>query len=308
LQEAFLRTIPGLEQLKIVRPAYAIEYDCIDPLGLGLNLETKAIPGLFCAGQLNGSSGYEEAAAQGLMAGINAALSLRGEPPFILDRSEAYIGVLLDDMITKGTNEPYRILTSRAEYRLLLRQDNADLRLTPKAAALGLASHERVRRLEEKIRQMAEESERLRTTWLNPSEANPGLLEAGLAPMSNKATLEDLLRRPEITYEFLAPLDPGRPDLPEHVTVQLEIQVKYQGYIDKQLAQIERFKRMEGRNLPQDLDYHQLEGLRLEARQKLHAQRPLSLGQASRISGVSPADINVLLIHLEKRKRKGEDQ
>jgi tRNA uridine 5-carboxymethylaminomethyl modification enzyme len=308
LQEAFLRTIPGLEQLKIVRPAYAIEYDCIDPLGLGLNLETKAIPGLFCAGQLNGSSGYEEAAAQGLMAGINAALSLRGEPPFILDRSEAYIGVLLDDMITKGTNEPYRILTSRAEYRLLLRQDNADLRLTPKAAALGLASHERVRRLEEKIRQMAEESERLRTTWLNPSEANPVLLEAGLAPMSNKATLEDLLRRPEITYEFLAPLDPGRPDLPEHVTVQLEIQVKYQGYIDKQLAQIERFKRMEGRNLPQDLDYHQLEGLRLEARQKLHAQRPLSLGQASRISGVSPADINVLLIHLEKRKRKGEDQ
>lgn len=303
LQEAFLRTIPGLGNLRIVRPAYAIEYDCIDPLGLKLNLESRQIPGLFCAGQLNGSSGYEEAAAQGLMAGINAALSLDGKEPFVLDRSEAYIGVLIDDMVTKGTNEPYRIMTSRAEYRLLLRQDNADLRLTPKAVALGLASAQRQERLQQKIRLIGEETKRLKKTWVSPGQAKEILEGQGQPPLANKATLEDLLRRPQITYESLIELDPDRPDLPEHVTAQIEVQVKYQGYIEKQLAQIAKFKKMESRVLSPDFDYLSVDGLRLEARQKLHAQKPASLGQASRISGVSPADINVLLIHLEKMKR-----
>lgn len=303
IQHAFYSSIAGLENLKIVRPAYAIEYDCIDPLNLKLSLENRTIENLFCAGQFNGSSGYEEAAAQGLMAGINAALKLEDKPPFILDRSEAYIGVLLDDLVTKGTEEPYRIMTSRAEYRLLLRQDNADIRLTEKSYQLGLATEERFHKLQQKLNLVEQERHRMAKTWITPSEANELLVSLGSAPLGNKATLEDLVRRPHLTYANLASLDPQRPDLPEHATAQLEVQIKYQGYIEKQLVQIARFKKLETKQLSEDLDYVAIEGLRLEARQKLSEIRPLSIGQASRISGVSPADINVLMIYLEKRKR-----
>ena len=304
IQLAFYSSIAGLENLKIVRPAYAIEYDCINPLDLKLSLENRTVENLFCAGQFNGSSGYEEAAAQGLMAGINASLKLDGKPPFILDRSEAYIGVLLDDLVTKGTNEPYRIMTSRAEYRLLLRQDNADIRLTKKSYELGLATKERFDKLQRKLEMVDGERERLAKTWVLPSQANDILIALGSTALGNKATLEELLRRPHLTYESLASLDPDRPDLPEHVTAQLEIQIKYQGYIDKQLIQIARFKRLESKQLDENLDYAAIDGLRLEAKQKLTQHKPLSLGQASRISGVSPADINVLMIHLEKQRRE----
>ena len=304
IQLAFYSSIAGLENLKIVRPAYAIEYDCINPLDLKLSLENRTVENLFCAGQFNGSSGYEEAAAQGLMAGINASLKLDGKPPFILDRSEAYIGVLLDDLVTKGTNEPYRIMTSRAEYRLLLRQDNADIRLTKKSYELGLATKERFDKLQRKLEMVDGERERLAKTWVLPSQANDILIALGSTALGNKVTLEELLRRPHLTYESLASLDPDRPDLPEHVTAQLEIQIKYQGYIDKQLIQIARFKRLESKQLDENLDYAAIDGLRLEAKQKLTQHKPLSLGQASRISGVSPADINVLMIHLEKQRRE----
>jgi tRNA uridine 5-carboxymethylaminomethyl modification enzyme len=304
IQHDLYSSIAGLENIKIVRPAYAIEYDCIDPLNLKLNLENRTVENLFCAGQFNGSSGYEEAAAQGLMAGINASLKIDGKEAFILDRSEAYIGVLLDDLITKGTNEPYRIMTSRAEYRLLLRQDNADLRLTEKSYELGLASEERYQRLLHKLKQVDNERERLANTWILPSEANAYLEKLGQAPLNNKVTLEELVRRPHLTYENLAPLDPHRPDLPEHTTAQLEVQIKYQGYIDKQLIQIARFKKLESKRLDGELDYFQIEGLRLEAKQKLSIVKPISIGQASRISGVSPADINVLMIFLEKQRRE----
>lgn len=304
IQLAFYSSIAGLENLKIVRPAYAIEYDCINPLDLKLSLENRTVENLFCAGQFNGSSGYEEAAAQGLMAGINASLKLDGKPPFILDRSEAYIGVLLDDLVTKGTNEPYRIMTSRAEYRLLLRQDNADIRLTQKSYELGLATKERFDKLQRKLEMVDGERERLAKTWVLPSQANDILIALGSTALGNKVTLEELLRRPHLTYESLASLDPDRPDLPEHVTAQLEIQIKYQGYIDKQLIQIARFKRLESKQLDENLDYAAIDGLRLEAKQKLTQHKPLSLGQASRISGVSPADINVLMIHLEKQRRE----
>ena len=304
IQLAFYSSIAGLENLKIVRPAYAIEYDCINPLDLKLSLENRTVENLFCAGQFNGSSGYEEAAAQGLMAGINASLKLDGKPPFILDRSEAYIGVLLDDLVTKGTNEPYRIMTSRAEYRLLLRQDNADIRLTQKSYELGLATKERFDKLQRKLEMVDGERERLAKTWVLPSQANDILIALGSTALGNKVTLEELLRRPHLTYESLASLDPDRPDLPEHVTAQLEIQIKYQGYIDKQLIQIARFKRLESKQLDENLDYASIDGLRLEAKQKLTQHKPLSMGQASRISGVSPADINVLMIHLEKQRRE----
>jgi len=303
VQDAFYRTIDGLADLEIVRPAYAIEYDCIDPLDLKATLENRTIGNLFCAGQFNGSSGYEEAAAQGLMAGINAVLKMDGKEPFILDRSEAYIGVLIDDLVTKGTNEPYRIMTSRAEYRLLLRQDNADLRLTEKSYQIGLASEERYQRMLHKREMIEKETERLRRMVVQPDVINPILTEAGSTPISSAAPLIDLLRRPEITYEMTAPADPERPALSHHEQQALKVQIRYEGYIEKQIRQVERFKRLENRKLPQDLDYMSIEGLRIEARQKLDQLRPVSVGQASRISGVSPADINVLMVELERARR-----
>ena len=305
VQDAFYRTIEGLENIKIVRPAYAIEYDCIDPLDLKLSLESRRLENLFCAGQFNGSSGYEEAAAQGLMAGINAVRKLDGKESFVLDRSEAYIGVLIDDLVTKGTNEPYRIMTSRAEYRLVLRQDNADMRLTEKGWDIGLVTEERYRRFQEKKRIVEAETERLRKRIMKPDEINPILSENGSAPISNPAPLIELLRRPEISYDITEPVDRERPKLSSHQKNMMEVQIKYEGYIEKQRQQIEKFRRMENRKLPEDLDYGSIEGLRIEARQKLDKIRPLSLGQASRISGVSPADINVLLIYMEKQRRAG---
>lgn len=303
VQDAFYRTIEGLENLEIVRPAYAIEYDCIDPLALKASLENRQIEGLFCAGQFNGSSGYEEAAAQGLMAGINAVQKLDGKEPFILDRSEGYIGVLIDDLVTKGTNEPYRIMTSRAEYRLLLRQDNADLRLTEKSYRIGLASEERYQKMLRKKEILQRETDRLKRLVVQPESINPILEEAGSTPVNAPTPLIDLLRRPEVGYDMTAPADPGRPPLSRHEQQALEVQIRYQGYIEKQIRQVERFRRLENRMLPEDLDYLSIDGLRIEARQKLDQLRPVSVGQASRISGVSPADINVLLIHLERMRR-----
>ena len=304
VQEAFYKTIPGLEQLEIVRPAYAIEYDCIDPLDLKLSLENRQIENLFCAGQFNGSSGYEEAAAQGLMAGINAVLKIDKKNPFILDRSEAYIGVLIDDLVTKGTNEPYRIMTSRAEYRLLLRQDNADMRLTERGYAVGLVKKDRYERLLKKKEIVAEETDRLKKKILQPDVVNPFLEEKGSTPVKSGISLLELLKRPEITYDDAAVIDDVRPKLSAHQKTMMEVQIKYEGYIIKQQQQIEKFKKLEHKKLPSDLDYFSIEGLRIEARQKLDALRPVSVGQASRISGVSPADINVLLIWLEKMRRQ----
>ena len=304
VQEQFYKTIPGLENLKIVRPAYAIEYDCIDPLDLKLNLENREIEYLFCAGQFNGSSGYEEAAAQGLMAGINAVLKIDQKKSFILDRSEAYIGVLIDDLLTKGTNEPYRIMTSRAEYRLVLRQDNADLRLTAKSYALGLASEKRYRIFMENKELVEKEKNRLAGTVLQPDEVNDFLEQCGSTPVRSPVCLLDLLKRPQVTYEDLMDMDKDRPELSDHARTQLEVRIKYEGYIVKQQQQIERFRKLEDRKLESSLDYNAVDGLRIEARQKLNQIKPVSLGQASRISGVSPADINVLLIYLEKMRRK----
>ena len=304
VQEEFYKTIEGLEHLEIVRPAYAIEYDCIDPLDLKVNLENRHIENLFCAGQFNGSSGYEEAAAQGLMAGINAVCKIKEEMPFILDRSEAYIGVLIDDLVTKGTNEPYRIMTSRAEYRLLLRQDNADMRLTERGYAVGLVKKDRYERLLKKKEVVAEETDRLKKKILQPDVVNPFLEEKGSTPVKSGISLLELLKRPEITYDDAAVIDDVRPKLSAHQKNMMEVQIKYEGYIIKQQQQIEKFKKLEHKKLPSDLDYFSIEGLRIEARQKLDALRPVSVGQASRISGVSPADINVLLIWLEKMRRQ----
>ena len=304
VQEAFYHTIPGLENIIITRPAYAIEYDCINPLSLKPNLETRDIKNLFCAGQFNGSSGYEEAAAQGLMAGINAALAINGKEPFALDRSEAYIGVLIDDLVTKGTNEPYRIMTSRAEYRLVLRQDNADLRLTEKSYRLGLADEERYSKYLDKKKKVDEERTRLESTYVYPGDANDFLEGLGSSPLKNRATLAELLKRPEVTYENLKEIDKDREELSSHAINQLEVQIKYEGYISKQLTQIERFKKLENKALDENFDYEEIEGLRLEAIQKLNQIKPRSVGQASRISGVSPADINVILVYLEKMRRK----
>lgn len=306
VQVEFYRTIEGLENLKIVRPAYAIEYDSIDPMELKLTLEHRKIRNLYCAGQFNGSSGYEEAAAQGLIAGVNAALKLEGEDPFILDRSEAYIGVLIDDLVTKGTNEPYRIMTSRAEYRLVLRQDNADLRLTEKSYRAGLVSEERFRRFVTTKEAAEQELARLENTYVTPNEINGFLEKHGSTPLQNRISLAELLKRPEMEYELLGEIDPARPVLSQHAVTQLEVRIKYQGYIVKQMQQIERFKKLENKKLPADFDYNEIDGLRIEARQKLNLLKPVSVGQASRISGVSPADINVLLIHLEKKRRKPE--
>ncbi len=308
VQVQFYRSIAGLENAVIVRPAYAIEYDCINSLDIKTTLESRIIENLYFAGQTNGSSGYEEAAAQGLMAGINAAQKVKGEPPFILDRSEAYIGVLIDDLVTKGTDEPYRIMTSRAEYRLLLRQDNAADRLTEKSYKLGLATEERYQRYLQIKNETDTEIKRLENTTVGPADADEFLISAGSSPLQNRVSLADLLRRPQVTYENLAAIDPERPELSYHSQVQVHVNIKYEGYISKQLKQIEKFKKLENRKLPHDMDYSQLDGLRLEAREKLNAFRPDSVGQASRISGISPADINVLLIHLERMRHKGVEQ
>lgn len=304
VQQQFYMTIPGLENLEIARPAYAIEYDCIDPLDLKISLENRHVENLFCAGQFNGSSGYEEAAAQGLMAGINAVRKIDDKEEFVLDRSEAYIGVLIDDLVTKGTNEPYRIMTSRAEYRLVLRQDNADLRLTEKGYEAGLVTEERYRRYLEKKEIVERETQRLRKKVLKPEEVNTFLESRGSTPVKAPVSMCELLRRPEVKYDDLKLLDPERPALSSHQKTMMEVQIKYEGYIEKQLRRIEKFKKLENKKIPQDMDYDLIEGLRLEARQKLNDIRPLSIGQASRISGVSPADINVLMIYMEKERRR----
>ncbi len=304
VQIRMYRSVPGLENAKIVRNAYAIEYDCINPMQLKPTLEFKKIDGLFAGGQFNGSSGYEEAAAQGLIAGINAAMKLLGKEPVVLDRSEGYIGVLIDDLVTKETHEPYRMMTSRAEYRLILRQDNADLRLTKTGYRVGLISKERYQHLLEKEQQIAAEEKRLTDTMVgaNP-EVQEYLEKIGSTALRTGLTLGELLKRPEITYEMLAPLDPKRQPLPDDVICEVEINLKYEGYIRRQMSQVEQFKKLEGKKIPDDLDYTDVPSLRIEARQKLAAIRPISVGQASRISGVSPADISVLLVYLEHRNR-----
>lgn len=301
VQVQLYRSIEGFEQIKIMRNAYAIEYDCVDPLDLKASLEFLKVDGLYGAGQFNGTSGYEEAAAQGLIAGINAARKVQGKEPLILDRASSYIGTLIDDLVTKGCSDPYRMMTSRSEYRLLLRQDNADQRLTPIGYEIGLISEERWQRYLHKQEQISKERARIEKLTFGPSEAmNRMLEERGTAPMETGAHAADLIRRPQITYQDLAPFDLERPELPDEVTEQVEIQIKYEGYIQKQLIQVEQMRRLESRKLPETMDYTQVRGLRLEAIEKLQRVRPHSIGQASRISGVSPADISVLLIYLSQ--------
>ena len=309
VQYAMYHTVPGLEHAKIVRNAYAIEYDCINANQLYATLEFKKIHGLFSGGQFNGSSGYEEAAAQGLIAGINAAMELLGKEQIILDRSESYIGVLIDDLVTKENREPYRMMTSRAEYRLLLRQDNADLRLTKIGYRVGLISKERYDWVCEKERLIEEEIERVKHTRIGANEKVQNLLQQfDSIPLHTGVSLADLIRRPELNYDCLAPIDSERPDLPAEVREQVNINIKYEGYIVRQKKQVEHFKKLEKKKIPDDIDYDEVNSLRLEARQKLKALRPVSIGQASRISGVSPADISVLLVYLEQRKYRQESQ
>ena len=308
VQHAMYKSVPGLENVKIVRNAYAIEYDCINPRQLYATLEFKNVKGLFSGGQFNGSSGYEEAAAQGLVAGINAAMQVLGKEQIVIDRSQGYIGVLIDDLVTKDNHEPYRMMTSRSEYRLLLRQDNADQRLTRIGYQVGLISEERYQHLLEKERQIEEEMKRLETVNVGSSEkVQETLRRYNSTELKSGTTLAELLKRPEIKYEYLAEIDPERPELSKEVTDQVEINLKYDGYIKRQLKQVEQFKKLENKKIPLDLDYKEIGSLRVEAVQKLEAYRPLSIGQASRISGVSPADISVILVYLEQRKHMAKE-
>ena len=301
VQLNLLRTVPGLEHVQVMRTAYAIEYDCVDPLALYPSLEFKSLPGLFGAGQFNGSSGYEEAAAQGLIAGINAAHRLQHKEPFVLDRASSYIGTLIDDLVTRGCSDPYRMMTSRSEYRLLLRQDNADLRLTPLGYEIGLVGEEKYARLQQKLRLIAEETARVSQVSVPQSAALDALLVSReTAPMKTGCRMTELLKRPQMNYELLAPFDPDRPELPPEVFEQVEISIKYEGYIKRQLAQAQEMRRLESKQLDETQDYTQIVGLRMEAQEKLNRVKPRNLGQASRISGVSPADISVLIIHLKK--------
>ncbi|MCI5741930.1 MAG: tRNA uridine-5-carboxymethylaminomethyl(34) synthesis enzyme MnmG [Lachnospiraceae bacterium] len=305
VQYEMYRTLPGLENVKIVRNAYAIEYDCINPNQLYPSLEFKKIKGLFSGGQFNGSSGYEEAAAQGLIAGINAAMSIIGKEPLILDRSESYIGVLIDDLVTKENHEPYRMMTSRAEYRLLLRQDNADLRLSKKGYAVGLISQERYDWILKKEQLIQEEIHRIENLTIGANKEVQALLESfGSVPLNKGISLAELIRRPELNYECLAPIDKERLELPEDVIEQVNINIKYDGYIKRQIKQVEQFKKLESKKIPEDFDYDDVNSLRIEARQKLKTYQPVNIGQASRISGVSPADISVLLVYMEQMKHQ----
>lgn len=303
VQLQMLRSVPGLQNVQMMRTGYAIEYDAVVPTQLWPSLETKRLPGLFTAGQINGTSGYEEAAGQGIMAGINAARKVQGKEPIVLDRSQGYIGVLIDDLVTKGTNEPYRLLTSRAEYRLLLRHDNADLRLTPLGYEIGLISEERYARFLDKKQKVEQEIERLKTTKIRPVEINPLLESIGSAPIQDGSNLLTILRRPEVTYAHIASISPSEVELDEEMQEQVEIQIKYAGYIEKQLIHVERLQKMEKKKIPENINYDDIQGLAIEARQKLSKIRPISIGQASRISGVTPADISILLVYLEHYNR-----